>query len=183
MVNPGLISDDHTLSFECTLPGSPEQVWFHLTQSTGLKTWLAEGSIEARPRGTVRLHFRSDEALVRSNCGVLVRGVISRYAPHRSLAYSWIDGSRSPGMSHRLSAPAASTVTFELAPREGHTWLSLNHAGLPTHVLSTIGTGWRAHLRLLIAAMQNQDEIIDPATDNSTYHERRFSLLRNALHI
>lgn len=185
MVKPGLITDDHAVSFDCTLPGSAEQVWFHLTDPVGLKRWLAEGHIEPRPRGALRLLFESDEALVRSDSGLLIRGVVSRYAPYRSLAYSWIDAPREANGARRLlTAPAASMVTFELAPRDRHTWLSLTHAGLPTHLLSRVGAGWHAHLRLLIEIMSSTATVSTaPLLDHPWAYGAKTMQLRAALRI
>jgi len=146
----GLITDSHTVSFDCTLPGDADWVWWHMTEPEGLRAWLAEGSIEPRAGGTVKLRFQKDEALVRTNSGVTVRGVVSCFDPRRRLAFSWIDASREGSVFRNVDAPvAASCVNLNLTGGQGRTLLSLTHTGLSASVLSKVGAGWHAHLALL----------------------------------
>jgi uncharacterized protein YndB with AHSA1/START domain len=160
MTNLGLIDDNHLLSFTCTLPAGIERTWFYLTQPEGLRAWLADGSLESRLHGNVRLRFQSGEALVRSNCGTLIRGNIVRYEAFRTLAYSWIDASRETNVTSGIYAHSPdSSVCFELAGRGKSTWMSLIHSGLPTHVVSRVGSGWHAHLNLLIVAMRDAETV------------------------
>lgn len=152
-----LVSDSHTVSFDCTLPGDSEWVWRHLTEPAGLRAWLADAQIEPRLGGNVRLRFHSDEALVRPNCGLLVRGVICCYESTRRLAYSWQDASRETSLFGRQGAASGSSrVTFNLTRGRGRTLLSLTHTGLAADVLSRIGSGWHAHLGLLANVLSEE---------------------------
>jgi uncharacterized protein YndB with AHSA1/START domain len=164
MTNLGLIDDNHILSFTCILPASVERTWFYLTQPEGLRVWLADGSLESRLRGNVKLRFQSGEALVRSNSGTLIRGAIVRHEPYRTLAYSWIDASHEMDVSKDIHGHSSgSTICFELAGHGQNTWMSLTHSGLPTHVLAKVGSGWHTHLNILITAMRDEIAVSVPA--------------------
>lgn len=155
----GLITDSHTVSFDCTLPGNSDWVWRHMTEPEGLRSWLADGEIEPRLGGGVRLRFQRDEALVRSNGGVVVRGVVSCYEPRRRLAYSWVDASHEADVFGKSGASAgASRVIFQLTGGQGRTLLSLTHAGLSASLLSKVGAGWHAHLALLANVLSEEIE-------------------------
>lgn len=159
----GLITDSHTVSFDCALPGDSDWVWWHMTEQEGLRAWLAEGSIEPRVGGSVKLRFQKDEALVRTNCGVLVQGVVSCFEPRRRLAYSWVDASREGGVFRNVSTPMdTSCVSFNLTGGQGRTLLSLTHTGLSASALTKVGAGWHAHLALLANVLS---EDIDDRVD------------------
>jgi uncharacterized protein YndB with AHSA1/START domain len=184
MTNLGLITEGHTLSFDCALPATTERTWSYLTQAEGLRAWLADGSLEPRLRGSVRLRFQTGEALVRPNSGVLIRGTVTRCEPYRSLGYSWMDGSREADASLSMKAlPAASAVRFDLAGNGHHTTLCLTHTGLSAHALSRVGAGWHAHLNMLIAAMRDEIAISVPApfAGLSPRYEPHMAMLRRDL--
>ncbi len=184
MTNLELITEGHTLSFDCTLPATAERTWSYLTQAEGLRTWLADGSLEPRLRGSVKLRFQTGEALVRSNSGVLIRGIVTRCEPYRSLGYSWMDGSPEADTSRsRQTLSIASVVHFELAGSGHHTSLRLTHAGLPAHALSRVGAGWYAHLNLLIAAIRDEIAMSVPApfAGLSPRYEPHVAMLRRDL--
>jgi uncharacterized protein YndB with AHSA1/START domain len=154
----GLIADEHSISFDCLLPGSIEVVWEYLTQSAPLATWLAKGQVEPQVNGAVRLHFEVGEAPVRSSAGAVIRGVVSRHEPPYMLTYSWIDTSRDPQQNHSLFFGSVVTVVnFELEPQGRQVMLKLRHRRLPTELLSKYAAGWHTHLGLLIARMRRED--------------------------
>lgn len=165
-----LITDSHTLSFHCALPGSAGWVWWHLTEPEGLRSWLADGQLDARLGGSVKLRFQSGEALVRSNCGVTVHGVISCYEPSRRLIYSWSDALREGAQPGRGAAGESSRVCFELAEGQGRTSLSLTHTGLRAQLLSKVGAGWHAHLRLLANVLSEDADMDDLAQSSRFVH-------------
>lgn len=154
-----LITDSHTVCFDCTLPGSGDWVWWHLTEPAGLRSWLADGQMEPRLGGNFRLRFQSDDALVSSNSGVVVRGVISCYEPCRRLALSWSDASREADLSGKDDTSWMSCVSLDVAGGMGRTSLSLTHTGLPAQALSKIGAGWHAHLRLLANVLSEDVDV------------------------
>jgi uncharacterized protein YndB with AHSA1/START domain len=121
------------------LPGAPEEVWEHLTQSQWLAGWLAPGQIEPRLGGLVS--FRWQEV----SDGVTARGVVSAWDPPRRLAYTWNE--RSSG----------SEVTFELEP-EGpdRVRLTLVHRRMPPGEVLGFAHGWHACLDALAAQMRGQ---------------------------
>jgi uncharacterized protein YndB with AHSA1/START domain len=123
MIKLELITDRHMVSFDCMLPASPERTWFYLTDPEGLRTWLADGVLEPRLCGNLKLRFQSDEVLVRSNGGVLIRSVVKRYEPCRRLAYSLIDVSREADAAKTVHVVPSSTGSFQLAGDDTHTWL------------------------------------------------------------
>lgn len=158
MIHLGAITDRHTVSFECTLPGHAVRVWSYLTEPDYLSNWLAEGEVERRPGGCVKLHFDVGEAPVRSNDGAIIRGFVSHYEPHRLLTYSWIDTSRDTARTRSLYFGSVVTVVcFELEERDRHVRLRMTHRRLPTELLSKIGAGWHAHLGMLLARLYREE--------------------------
>ncbi len=181
MIELGLITDDNTVSFDCILPGPPERVWLHLTRRELLRAWLADGEIEPRPGGSVKLRFESGEAPVRSGAGALIRGLVSHYEPCRKLAYSWIDTSRDRNTSRSLYFGSAVTVVcFDLGERDGHVTLKLTHRRLSMDILSKAGAGWHAHLGMLHARLYSEEpEPLLPRFHGLlSRYERQVSMLR-----
>lgn len=158
MIRVGTITDRHTVSFECILPGKPDRVWRYLTESDHLSQWLAEGKVDCCAGGSVKLHFDVGEAPVRSNTGAIIRGFVNRYEPCRALSYSWIDTSRDSTKTMNLYFGSVVTVvSFELEARDRNVWLKLSHRRLPTELLSKTGAGWHAHLGVLLARLYKEE--------------------------
>lgn len=181
MIELGLITDDHTVSFDCILPGPIERTWSYLTRTASLRSWLAEGEIEPRAGGSVKLRFEVGEAPVRSGAGALIRGLVSHYEPCRKLAYSWIDTSRDHGTPRSLYFGSTVTVVcFDLAERHGHVSLKLTHRRLPTDLLSKVGAGWHARLGLLHAQLHSEEPEPLPTHFPGllSRYERQVSMLR-----
>jgi uncharacterized protein YndB with AHSA1/START domain len=128
----GVYLDTETLRFERLLPGTPEEVWEHLTSPAWLAGWLAPGEIEPRLGGTVTLNFEEVEA----GAGVC-RGIVTAWDPPRRLVYTW----------QEKSTP--SEVSFQLAPAEDGVRLTLTHARMPIAAALGFGHGWHACLDAL----------------------------------
>lgn len=158
MIHVGAITDKHTVSFECTLPGKVERIWKYLTESEYLDTWLAQGEVEPCVGGSIKLHFDVGEAPVRSDERAIIRGFVSHYTPHQLLTYSWIDTSRDSSKARNLYFGSVVTiVSFELEERDRNVRLRLTHRRLPTELLSKVGAGWHAHLSMLLARLYKEE--------------------------
>ncbi|HEX7965198.1 MAG TPA: SRPBCC domain-containing protein [Gammaproteobacteria bacterium] len=182
MINLGLIIDIHTISLDCELSGPADRAWYYLTRPEGLRAWLAEGSIEPRTGGGVKLRFLKADAPVRSSCGALVHGLVARYEPYRLLAYSWMDASRDVQKPH--FGTAVTSVSFTLMEREAGTKLRLVHSGLPPKLISKIGAGWHAHLSQLVACSRNDMPLPEILPAMMSRYERQAALMRmNARHV
>lgn len=145
-----LIPDTYTMSFDRTLPGSADWVWWHLTEPDGLRMWLADAQIEARPGGTIHLRFPEGDPLMRAYGDDSMRGSINCFEPCRRLAYSWLDATRQTASSGRIQ------VTFQLTGGEGRTLLSLTHVGCTARALPRLTDGWQAHLASLANALSEE---------------------------
>lgn len=80
--------DDRTVRLVRLLPGSPEQTWRYLVESTRLATWMEGGSIDPRLGGGVTLALPTSPS---SSERVLVRAKITRWDPPRMLEFAWKD--------------------------------------------------------------------------------------------
>src|ERR1700749_41287 len=87
MINLGILIDRQPVPLDCSLAGSAEGAWFYLTQAEGLAAWLADGALETRIEGNVRLRFPAGESPMRSPSGGLVYGQVERCEPYRLLTY------------------------------------------------------------------------------------------------
>ena len=154
MINLGIIIDRQTVSLDCTLPGTAERAWFYLTRAEGLSAWLAEGEVEPRLEGNVRLRFPAGESPIRSESGGLIYGQVDRCEPYRLLSYSWMDVSRDVQKPH--FGAELTRVTVSLTQREREVALKLVHSGVPGKLLSRIGAGWHAHLSRLVVCMRDE---------------------------
>lgn len=182
MINLGLIIDIHTVSLDCELSGPADRAWYYLTQPAGLRAWLAEGSIEPRTGGRVKLRFGGADAPVRSSGGALVHGLVARYEPYRLLTYSWMDASRDVQKPH--FGAAVTSVSFTLTEREECTQLRLVHSCLPPKLISKIGAGWHGHLSQLVACAQNDVPLPQMLPTMMSRYERQAALMRmNARHV
>ena len=176
MNNLGIIVDDQILSIDCTLAGEPERVWPYLTRQEGLSTWLADGAIEPRLEGSVRLRFPMGAALVRSENGGLIYGQVDRCEPYRLLSFSWMDTSRDVQKPH--FGASVTHVTFALTQCDQQTVLKLTHTGVSAKLLSKIGAGWHAHLRRLINRAQADASAYSAYPQLAASHEQRASMLQ-----
>ena len=133
-----------TIRLERVLPGTPERVWEYLVDPDLRVTWFAGGPIDLRPGGVVDFRYDhariSDEPVPEAFLDHRETGRVIACEPPRLLAFTWRDG------------PAASHVTFELAPVDGGTRLVLTHSrlDLPGDFVPA-AAGWHAHLDMLEA--------------------------------
>lgn len=131
------------LRFERRLRHSPERVWRALTTPEGLRCWLAEAIVDARPGGRLALHFRqSDHECLpdrpesrRQENEVLVFQPFSRF-------------------EHTFGGNPDSVVTWRLTPDGDGTHLTLVHR---------IPEGWRDARRNVLSGWHHHMEGLDDA--------------------
>ena len=141
----GALLDTHTVRFERLFPGPIERVWAYLTEPDRLRTWLADSTIDLRVGGAVELRFDVDEVPARRKAGAVNRGIVTRYDPPHTLAYTW---------HHAADATIDSQVIFELETVGERVRLILTHRRLPARVNGSFGAGWHTHLAVLQARLQ-----------------------------
>lgn len=143
----GVVTEPGTVRIERMLPGPVERVWDYLTSSEKRRLWLAGGTMELRPGGTVEHLFRHPELSAEPtpepfrefDTSPVMLGEVTECDPPRLLAYTW------PGDN------GASEVTFELFPEGKQVLLVLTHRRLPdTEMMVRVAGGWDAHLGILI---------------------------------
>jgi uncharacterized protein YndB with AHSA1/START domain len=127
--------------FERTLPGPIERVWDFLVNPDLLSEWFGEGTIEARVGGSVRLMNGH------------IRGVVTVWAPHRHLSYTW--NVFSPGEAK--SAYPESYVRFELEPRGDQVLLVLTHLPVLERFEEQNAMGWHTFLDMVEVAVQGRE--------------------------
>jgi uncharacterized protein YndB with AHSA1/START domain len=141
----GVVSEPRALRFERLLPGPIERVWAYLTEPEMRAKWLASGPMELFAGGKVELSFRhADLSPVKEERPKPFKeeehlsGRVTRCDPPRLLAMTW------------GTAPDASEVTFELAPRDEEVLLVVTHRKLAnrTEMINVAG-GWHTHLAIL----------------------------------
>ncbi|MBA3858178.1 MAG: hypothetical protein C0507_14835 [Cyanobacteria bacterium PR.3.49] len=144
MINElGKIIDDSTVRFERLLPAPIERVWQYLTSSECLPEWLAEGSIDQRFGGKVKLQFDVDETPERAGKGENIEGTVSFIDPLRALAFSWGE----PG------SDCPTNVSMQVSEVGDQTTLVLTHSQLPAEAMAEAMAGWHAHLDVLKARL------------------------------
>jgi uncharacterized protein YndB with AHSA1/START domain len=128
---------------ERLLPGPVERVWSYLIDPAKRRLWFADGPLELRVGGALRLQFRFAELTPEplpqgrdAECTLI--GTITRCEPPGLLSYTWGSGAN------------ASQVTFELIPRDAEVLLVVTHADLAdTEDMIRVASGWHAHLATL----------------------------------
>ena len=128
--------------FERVLPGPIERVWEHLTDTTKLKGWFGEGTIEPRVGGAVTL------------LGGHIRGVVTQWKPPRRLSYTW----NVFGPEDRESPYPESFLTIELAPRDGAVLLTLMHLPVLERFEKQNLMGWHTFLDMVEAALEGKPD-------------------------
>ncbi|WP_332697357.1 SRPBCC family protein [Bosea sp. (in: a-proteobacteria)] len=144
----GVVLESGAVRFERILPGPVERVWAYITDSDKRRTWLASGEIEGRVGGKVELLFKHSEITDEApperyremhDNGWLGHGKVTRYEPHRAIAFTW------PG-----EPEAKSEVTFELAPEGERVRLVVTHRRLANKAeMTSVSGGWHLHLGIL----------------------------------
>jgi uncharacterized protein YndB with AHSA1/START domain len=127
--------------FERLLPGPVERVWAHLTDCAKLTGWYGDDSqIEPREGGAVRL------------MGGHIRGVVTRWEPHRKFAHTWnvfedeVDESPYP----------ESYLSFALTAHGSEVALTLLHLPVLERFEAQNQMGWHTFLDILGAALNGQ---------------------------
>ncbi len=139
----GKIVDNSTVRFERVLPAPIEKVWQYLTSSECLPEWLAEGSIDQRFGGKVKLNFDVEAVPERAGKGEVIEGAVTFIDPLRALAYSW----GTPGSDE------TSNVSMQVTSEGDKTALVLTHTQLPAEAMAEVMAGWHAHLDVLKARL------------------------------
>lgn len=153
----GTITGPREITFVRLLPGPIERVWSFLTDGDKRRLWLADGEMEPRVGGAVRLRFHNAELTpkgetipehMQKHAGVgETLGRVTRWDPPHGLAFSW---SGEPGEASEVR------VTLEPAS-EGKVRLTLVHSGLRNRAgMLSVSGGWHAHLGLLVAALEGR---------------------------
>ena len=147
----GVATAADTVRLERRLPGPAERIWAYLTQADKRRQWLADGDMELRAGGAVRLVFRhanfTDEAPPARYCemnenGVAAEARILECDPPRVLAMTW------PGDGED------SVVRFELFPDGNEVLLVVTHTRLADlDAMANVSSGWHAHLAVLEAVL------------------------------
>lgn len=140
----GTVLGPGTFRLERLLPGPVERLWSYLIDPAKRRLWFADGPLDLRVGGALRLQFRfadlTPEPLPQgrdAECTLI--GTITRCEPPRVLSYTWGSGAN------------ASLVTFELMPRGAEVLLVVTHTELPdTEDMIRVASGWHAHLAILI---------------------------------
>jgi uncharacterized protein YndB with AHSA1/START domain len=143
----GAVLDPGTFRLERLLPGPVERVWTYLIDPAKRRLWFADGPLELRVGGAVRLQFRFAELTPEpvpeggdAECTLI--GTVTRCERPRLLSYTWGSGAN------------ASQVTFELTPRGAEVLLVVTHTRLAdTQTMIRVASGWHAHLAILIGVL------------------------------
>ena len=143
----GVVLDRGTFRLERLLPGPAERVWSYLIDPAKRRLWFADGPLDLRIGGALRLQFRFAELTSEpvpqgrdAECTLV--GSVTRCEPPRLLSYTWGSGAH------------ASQVTFELIPRGTDVLLVVTHAQLADgEDMIRVASGWHAHLAILTEAL------------------------------
>jgi uncharacterized protein YndB with AHSA1/START domain len=129
---------------ERQIDASPETVFAFFTDPEKLTRWLAaEATLDPR-RGGVCLQTH----LGRDGQRYFVRGEFVEVAFPSRVVFTW--GFEN---DNRDARPGESTVEVTLEPRDGGTWLRLEHRGLPEGERDDHEGGWATMLERLAEAV------------------------------
>lgn len=115
-----------TLALSWTIDAPVERIWRCLTMPADLALWLGElasGSISP-----------NQDFIIDHGGGYCCASTVSRFEPHRSLAYSW-----------KFVDELQTEVAWTVSPTEGSASVLLVHVGLADLVPSYLA-GWSTHL-------------------------------------
>ncbi len=169
MVNDlGKIIDDSTVRFERVLPAPIERVWQYLTSSECLPEWLAEGNIDQRFGGKVKLKFDVEAVPERAGKGEVIEGSVTFIDPLRALAYSW----GTPG------SDSVTNVSMQVSTIGDQASLVLTHSQLPAEAMAEVMAGWHAHLDVLKARLAS----VAPPDFRKRFKEVSTNICRHCCH-
>jgi len=145
----GKVTAPGTLRIERRLPGSIEEVWTYLTDSTKRGKWLAPGEMELKVGGRVELKFQHadlsphvespPEKYKDLENGDTVHGRITQLDPPHLLSFTWGEASDS------------SEVTFQLKAEGADVLLTVTQRRLSDRgEMCNVASGWHTHLDILL---------------------------------
>jgi uncharacterized protein YndB with AHSA1/START domain len=129
---------------ERQIEARPETVFAFLTDPEKLTRWLAsEATLDPRPGGVcLQTHVGQDGERY------FMRGEFVEVSFPSRVVFTW--GFENDNMRTR---PGESTVEVTLQPRDGGTWLRLEHRDLPQSERGDHESGWATMLDRLAAAI------------------------------
>jgi uncharacterized protein YndB with AHSA1/START domain len=129
---------------ERQIDASPETVFAFFTDPEKLTRWLAaEATLDPRPGGVCH-----QTHIGRDGVRYLVRGEFVEVAFPSRVVFTW--GFEN---ENRAARPGESTVEVTLEPRDGGTWVRLEHRGLPEGERGDHEGGWATMLERLADAV------------------------------
>ncbi len=114
---------------------APAELWRRLTESAAMAEWLAPGSIDQRPGGTVRIDF--------ADSGQVIDSHLLDFTPGRVLAYSWSRGEQ-----------PERPLRWELFDVDAGTRLVLSVRVPADEDIAKACAGFEGHLEMLAAALE-----------------------------
>lgn len=151
----GELTATDTVRFERWLPGPQTRVWSWLVEPDKRALWLAGGDLPALPGEDFTLHFDHQSLSPTHEAAPAqyrhyARGIQTRHRllvcdPPHCLRISWDEGEA-----------GYSEVTFALTTHDDRVRLVLTHRKLTPPDRVSVASGWHAHLRILVARLQDQ---------------------------
>ena len=125
---------------ELMIEASPETVFAFFTEPAKMARWMGVShKLDPRPGGVYEVNVDGTNVAL---------GEFKEVVPHSRIVYTW--GWKGDGIP---LPPGASTITVELAPKNGGTALTFTHSGLPEPMVPPHTEGWEHYCaRLVIAA-------------------------------
>jgi uncharacterized protein YndB with AHSA1/START domain len=138
---------------EVDLPGTPAEVFRHLTDPAAMVRWMGQhATLKPVPGGAFEIDIN----------GVPVRGQYLEVEPPRRVLVSWgVAGSTD-------MPPGATEVEFTLTATSGGTRLRLVHRGLSSEQEGIHATGWQHFLARLSQVAAGDDPGPDPWSEDSS---------------
>jgi uncharacterized protein YndB with AHSA1/START domain len=157
MTEYGQLIEAGTLRLERLLPGPIERVWAYITESDKRAKWFAEGKMELKAGGKMKLEFHHEnlmppgeeipEKFRKDACGGNFPAEILECEPPRLLTFTWPEEEGEP-----------SQVTFALTPKGDKVHLVLTHRRLKSRAGTVnVSGGWHLHLDLLQSVLEGAE--------------------------
>ncbi len=157
---------------ERLVAASPQDVFAMLSEPERLRRWQALSA-------TVDFKVGGDYSYTVTP-GNVAEGTFVEIDPGRRLVYTW------GWAGQDVPESGASTITVELEPKDGQTWVRLTHSGLPSDQQAGHAEGWEHYADRLVAAA-NGDAGADPwhaapdPLDHLSSAEATWSICQRAL--
>lgn len=124
---------------ERLVAASPQDVFAMLSEPERLRRWQALSA-------TVDLRVGGDYSYTVTP-GNIAEGTFVEIEPGRRLVYTW------GWAGQDVPETGASTITVDLEPKDGQTWVRMTHSGLPSEQQAGHAEGWEHYAdRLVVAA-------------------------------